>query len=55
VPISELRPWHYFDPFFQTWPQFGDTSLDGYLADRNPVDLAVGTYDGLGLEVREIL
>lgn len=55
IPSSELRPWHYLDPFFQNWPQFGQTSLDEYLTKPSPVDLAVKTYDGLGLEVRDII
>ncbi len=55
VPARELRPWHYFDPFFQAWPQFGEANLDDYFADKDPVELALQTYDGMGLEVRDIL
>lgn len=55
VPPSELRPWHYLDRFFQNWPEFGETSLDEYLAEKDPVELALRTYDGLGLQVRDIL
>ena len=28
VPIAELRPWHYHDPFFQEAPSVFGTSLD---------------------------
>lgn len=55
IPARELRPWHYFDRFFQNWPELGATSLDDFFADKDPVDLALRTYDGLGLEVRDIL
>mgnify|MGYP005849150503 CR=1 FL=1 len=55
LPVSELRPWHYFDPFFQRPPQADGVDLDGLFADRDLVQLAVRTFDGLELDVRSIL
>ncbi len=55
VPVEELRPWHYFDRFFQGWPQFGNANLDEYFRQQDPVELNLRTYDGIGLEVRDIL
>jgi peptidyl-dipeptidase A len=50
-----LRPWHYADRFFQMAPPLGDFDFDALFADRDPVELATATYDGLGMEVRSVL
>lgn len=55
VRVSDLRPWHYSDPFFQEAPRTGATDLDGLFAGQDIVALATSTYDGIGLEVRDIL
>jgi peptidyl-dipeptidase A len=55
LPVNALRPWHYFDPFFQAWPQLGEANLDSHLAGKDPAALALKVYDGIGLEVRDIL
>ncbi len=55
VPVEGLRAWHYSDPFFQEAPKTGSVDLDPYFADQKLEDLALKTYDGLGLDVRDIL
>lgn len=55
IPEDQLMPWHYGDRFFQTAPDLGDYNTDIYYEDKDPQELAVRTYDGLGLEVRDIL
>jgi peptidyl-dipeptidase A len=55
VSIESLYPWHYGDRFFQSAPRPGDVDLDSYFADSDPVTLALATYDGLGLDTRDIL
>jgi peptidyl-dipeptidase A len=55
VPLSELRPWHYSDPFFQEAPRTGAVDLDALYADQDVIELATRTFDGLGLEVRDVL
>lgn len=52
---ADLRPWHYADPFFQRAPQVSGPNLDGFYEGRDLVELAVRTYEGFGLEVRDIL
>ncbi len=52
---DELCPWHYGDPFFQTPPEIYDLDMDEYFAEKNPTVLATLTYDGIGIEVRDIL
>jgi peptidyl-dipeptidase A len=53
--VSELRPWHYADPFFQEPPVEGGVDLDPVFAGRDVVALARTTYEALGLEVDGIL
>jgi peptidyl-dipeptidase A len=53
--VSELRPWHYDDPFFQELPVGGGVDLDPVFAGRDTVDLTRRTYDAIGLAVEPIL
>lgn len=53
--VGALRPWHYADPFFQDVPPQGGVELGGVFAERDLVELAARTFDGLGLETRPIL
>lgn len=55
IRAGELGPWHYGDRFFQTAPELGEVNLDELFAGKDPVALAKSTYDGLGMEVRDIL
>lgn len=52
---GDLRPWHYGDRFFQEVPEMGEVRMDDLFADKDPVLLATTTYDGLGMDVRDIL
>jgi peptidyl-dipeptidase A len=53
--VSELRPWHYADPFFQERPRDGSVDLDPLFEGKDVVALARRTFEGVGLEVEEIL
>jgi peptidyl-dipeptidase A len=53
--VSELRPWHYDDPFFQTPPSEGAVAIDHLFTHADLEALTVRTYDGLGLDVRVVL
>ncbi len=55
VPVQDLRPWHYSDMFFQRAPTIGSVDLDQYFVDQKLEDLALKTYDGLGMETRDVL
>lgn len=52
---EDLRPWHFGDPFFQRAPKTSGADIDAIFADKDPIALATATYDGLGIEVRDIL
>jgi peptidyl-dipeptidase A len=53
--VAELRPWHYADPFFQEPPPDGGINLDPIFEGRDVVQLAQRTFEGVGLEVAEII
>ncbi len=55
VPEGDLMPWHYADPFFQDAPILADYDYDALFAGRELEPLSVATYDGLGMDVRDIL
>jgi peptidyl-dipeptidase A len=52
---DELRPWHFADRFFQKAPPLGDFDFDALFAEKDPVELATTTYDGLEMDVRPVL
>jgi peptidyl-dipeptidase A len=55
VPVAELMPWHYHDPFFQESPLVYQLDLDAYYKDKDVKQLATAFYTGIGLPVDSIL
>lgn len=54
-PSTALQPWHYADPFFQEVPPVFEADLNALFAGIDVPALAIRAYDGMGLEVRDIL
>lgn len=55
IDVSELMPWHYGDRFFQEAPPMGTDGFEAAFEGRDPVALALATYDGINMDVRDIL
>lgn len=55
ITLDELMPWHFGDRFFQQVPIQEEIGDEAWFTSRDPVKLALATYDGLGLDVRDIL
>lgn len=55
ISVGELRPWHYSDPFFQRAPQSKDLPMEDFLGKLDFEDAATRFYDGLGMDVRDVL
>ena len=53
--VDELRPWHYDDAFFQDAPPVHGVDLDAHLAGADIEGLTLRTYDGLGIDLRDVL
>jgi len=55
IPVDELRPWHYHDPFFQESPAVFETSLDAEYAKVDVIELCEKFYAGIGLPIDDVL
>ncbi len=55
ISPTELKPWHYHDPFFQRTPLVYDLDLDLYYKSRDVKKLAQDFYASIGLPVDDIL
>lgn len=52
---TELRPWHYADPFFQYPPRSSGIDLDPLLEGRDAVELSLATFRGWGLDLSGVM
>lgn len=55
LTAEELMPWHYGDPFFQETPVSDELDLNQFFTNNDTVALSKSYYDGIGLEVADIL
>jgi peptidyl-dipeptidase A len=55
INISELKPWHYQNRYFQEAPEIYPVDFDKYYKNQDPVKLAAIFYNGIGLNVDPIL
>ncbi len=55
LEVDQLYPWHFGDRFFQRPPVLSEGDFTEHFKGHDPVPLALATYDGWGLEVRDIL
>ncbi len=55
IKPEEIRPWHYHDPYFQEAPQTDGIDFDGYYRGKDPVVIARGFYESIGMTVGDIL
>ena len=53
--VTELRPWHYADPFFQNLPPDGRITLDDVLEGQSAEELSLRTFKGWGIDLAEVL
>lgn len=55
ISANELMPWHYQNKFFQEAPQIYTVDLDKYYENVDIPGLITKYYEGIGLEVKDIL
>jgi peptidyl-dipeptidase A len=55
VGVTQLRPWHYHDPFFQESPAVFATNLDAEYAKVDVVKLCQQYYAGIGLPIDDVI
>jgi peptidyl-dipeptidase A len=55
IKISDLKPWHYQNRYFQEAPEIYSVDFDKYYEKQDPVKLVASFYKGIGLPVDDIL
>jgi peptidyl-dipeptidase A len=55
IPIDELQPWHYQDPFFQEAPAVSEVSLDKAFAGADILAICRKFYSGIGLPIEDVI
>ena len=54
IPINELKPWHYYDLFFQKGPETYNVDLDKFF-EQDILEISKKFYKSIGIDVEEIL
>ncbi len=55
IKTSEMRPWNYADPFFQSVPPISDINFDKFYKGRDIKKLGEDFYSSIGMKVDDIL
>jgi peptidyl-dipeptidase A len=55
IAVSDLRPWHYQDPFFQEAPAHDTVALGAIYAKADILKLCREFYAGIGLPIDKVL
>lgn len=55
IDKKDLMPWHYQNRFFQEAPKIYTADLDSYYKDKDEVELTKKYFDGIGLNLNDIL
>ncbi|HLN19872.1 MAG TPA: M2 family metallopeptidase [Bacteroidales bacterium] len=55
VKVTDLKPWHYQNRYFQEAPEIYKVEFDKYYTNQDPVKLAAEFYAGIGLDVTPVL
>ncbi|WP_216827483.1 M3 family metallopeptidase [Alkalihalobacterium elongatum] len=54
IEVSELRPWHYVDPFFQEAPASNETNLDPYFKNEDLEKLTADTFAEMNIPIEDL-
>jgi len=55
IPVDQLRPWHYHDPFFQETPAVFAADIDEPFRQADLIKLTRDFYAGIGLPVDDVI
>jgi peptidyl-dipeptidase A len=55
IPVDELQPWHYHDPFFQEPPAVYEVDLSGPFAQADILQICREFYQGIGLPIDDVI
>lgn len=54
IAPSDIRPWHYVDPFFQEAPASDETNLDGLYPGKDILQMTTDTFHSMGIEISDL-
>lgn len=54
ISPSDIRPWHYVDPFFQEAPTSDETNLDLFYIGKDLLQMTTETFGDMGIEVADL-
>lgn len=54
LDVTDLRPWHYIDPFFQDAPAFEEADLDPFLKDQDLEKLTAETFRAMDIPIDDL-
>ncbi|WP_054949027.1 M2 family metallopeptidase [Numidum massiliense] len=55
LPLDELRPWHYGDPFFQGAPPEPRVAVDELYQNKDLEQLTADTFASMGFDITDLL
>lgn len=55
IAVSDLRPWHYADPFFQEAPPSKDLNLDTFYEGKDIEQITIDTFASMGMEIKDMI
>ncbi|MDZ4659185.1 MAG: M2 family metallopeptidase [Bythopirellula sp.] len=55
IPVDELQPWHYHDPFFQEPPAVYEVDLSGPFTNADILQICREFYEGIGLPIDDVI
>jgi len=54
ISPSDIRPWHYVDPFFQEAPTSDKTNLDPFFSGKDILQITTDTFKSMGIEISDL-
>lgn len=54
IDATDIRPWHYVDPFFQEAPPSDSTNLDPFYKGKDIVQITTDTFSSMGIEIDDL-
>ncbi|OCA81587.1 peptidase M3A and M3B thimet/oligopeptidase F [Bacillus sp. FJAT-27225] len=54
IEPSDIRPWHYVDPFFQEAPPSDAANLDRFYQDKDLVQMTTDTFNSIGIDIVDL-
>ncbi|MHC0037690.1 M2 family metallopeptidase [Pseudoneobacillus sp. C159] len=54
IAVSDIRPWHYVDPFFQEAPPSDETNFDPFFVEKDILQMTTETFQAMGITIDDL-